>query len=316
MTRSARCCLLSLLLRSPLFCFRLLSPAMLVFCRVFLIFSPLLPLHLIFSGLEAQEYIYAQFCGDSMNSRLFLRCGLDGFCSETHPCVSSWIRRPHQFKHMLSCVVQLCSQRSSLQSIAAGIEISNFLRAFSFLRLIFFIIRFKKRKIPRTLLALSSFGFSMAHFWCSLRLDASDTCFHISAHTVSDLEVVCFLVSLSPDHVNPSGGFSFNTMNLVKNVHASDEHLLPSTFQQSSIFLSDITSRDASVVLVTSMYFSGTGNDSSLGTHSFTLRLSINHFWLHHHTMMSLVVGLKKTRLILLQDYLVLLFGQADPGLG
>ena len=51
---------------------------------------------------------------------------------------------------------------------------------------------------------------------------ASDICFHISGHTVSGLEVVCFLVSLSPDHVYPSGGLSFNEMNLVKPVHASD----------------------------------------------------------------------------------------------
>ena len=87
--------------------------------------------------------------------------------------------------------------------------------------------------IPRNCLALSSFGFSMAHFCFALRLrfDASDMCFHISGHTLSGLEVVCFLVSLSPDHVYPSGGLSFNKINLVKPVHASDNSLSPSTFQ-------------------------------------------------------------------------------------
>ena len=39
-------------------------------------------------------------------------------------------------------------------------------------------------------------------------------CFNISGHNYSGLEVVCFLVSLSPDHVHPSGGFSFNIVNL------------------------------------------------------------------------------------------------------
>ena len=33
---------------------------------------------------------------------------------------------------------------------------------------------------------------------------ASDICFHISGHTLSGLEGVCFLVSLSPDHAYPS----------------------------------------------------------------------------------------------------------------
>ena len=52
-----------------------------------------------------------------------------------------------------------------------------------------------------------------------------------SVHTLSGLEVVCFLVSLHPDHVYPSGGLSLIVVNLVKPVHASDNSLSPSTFQ-------------------------------------------------------------------------------------
>ena len=80
-----------------------------------------------------------------------------------------------------------------LQGIAAGIGIPNFLRAF-------FEISLKcssfgsMKKIPRSYLALSSFGFSTAQYCFSLRLDASDMCFHISGHNLSGLEVVCFLV--------------------------------------------------------------------------------------------------------------------------
>ena len=69
-------------------------------------------------------------------------------------------------------------------------------------------------------------------------------------------------------HVYPSGGFSLDTVNLVKPVHASDNSRSPSTFQKSSTCFSNDISKDVSVVLVTSMYRSGIGNDSSLGTYS------------------------------------------------
>ena len=54
------------------------------------------------------------------------------------------------------------------------------------------------KKIPRNCQSLSSFGFSMAHFCFALRFHASDICFHISGHTLSGLEVVCFLVGPPP----------------------------------------------------------------------------------------------------------------------
>ena len=83
---------------------------------------------------------------------------------------------------------------------------------------------------------------------------------------MSGLDVVCFLVSLSPNHENPSGCFSLNTGNLVKPVHASDNSRSPSTFQKSSICFSDVKSKVVSVVLVTPMYFSGKRNVSTVGT--------------------------------------------------
>ena len=87
------------------------------------------------------------------------------------------------------------------------------------------------KKIPRNCLALSSFGFSMAHFvspFVLMHQTHASTC--VARHCLG-LEVVCFLVSLHPDHVYPSGGLSFNKMNLVKPVHASDNSLSPSMFQ-------------------------------------------------------------------------------------
>ena len=95
-----------------------------------------------------------------------------------------------------------------LQGIAAGIGISNLLRAILMVCLKFFIIWFNEEDTTFCL-ALSSFGFSISHFCFAFRFYASDICFHISGHTLSGLEVVCFLVSLPPDRVHPSGGLSF-----------------------------------------------------------------------------------------------------------
>ena len=84
------------------------------------------------------------------------------------------------------------------------------------------------KNVPLNCLALSSFGFSLAHLCFAFFFDASDICFHKSGQTLSGREVVCFLVSLP--HVYPSGGLSFNKMNLVKPVHASKKSFAPSTF--------------------------------------------------------------------------------------
>ena len=85
------------------------------------------------------------------------------------------------------------------------------------------------------------------------------------------LDVGCFLVNLLPDHKNSFGGFSSKRPNWVKPVHGSDKSLDPSIFQQSSMRFSYLTTKLVWVVLDTSMYFSGIGNDSSLGEWSLTL---------------------------------------------
>ena len=54
-------------------------------------------------------------------------------------------------------------------------------------------------------------------------------------------------------------------------VQVSDNSRSPSTFQKSSICFSNNPSNDVCVFLVTSNYFSGIGNDSSLGMYSLTL---------------------------------------------
>ena len=125
--------------------------------------------------------------------------------------------------------------RSFLQGIAVRFGASNFLRA-AFIASLNSSSFGSIKNIPLNCLALSSFGFSIVHLCFAFCFAASDICFHISGHTLSGREVVCFLVRLHPDHVYPPSGLSFNKMNLEKPDHASDNSLFPSTFQWTSIF--------------------------------------------------------------------------------
>ena len=88
-----------------------------------------------------------------------------------------------------------------LQGIAAGIGTFNFPRA-TFTVSLSSLSFGSMKNIPLNSLALSSFSLSMAHLCFAFFFAASDICFHISGHTLSGLEVVCFLVSLHPDHVS------------------------------------------------------------------------------------------------------------------
>ena len=107
----------------------------------------------------------------------------------------------------------LSCEYPDLHGIAAGIGTSNFLRGFSIVS-VNSSSAGSMKYIPRNFLALSSFVFSIAYFCFSFRFDASDTSFHISGHKESGLDVVCFLVSRSQDHVYPSGSFSSTVVNL------------------------------------------------------------------------------------------------------
>ena len=148
-----------------------------------------------------------------------------------------------------------------LQDIAAGIGTSNSLRAASIVSLNPSSFGSMKN-IPHNSLAFSSFGFSIIHLCFAFFFTASDINFHVSGHTSAGLEVVCFLVSLSLDHVYPSGSLSFNRKNLVLSIHVPVIFILsPIKHPMMCIY----------IVLVTSMYFSGIGNDSSFGMYFLTL---------------------------------------------
>ena len=84
-----------------------------------------------------------------------------------------------------------------LQGIAAGIGTSNFLRA-ALIMSLNSSSSGSMKYIPLNCLALSSFGFSVAHLCFAFFFAASDINFHISGHMSTGRENFCFLVSLLP----------------------------------------------------------------------------------------------------------------------
>ena len=144
-----------------------------VFSRVFPILYPLLLSHLVFSLLEAKEKVCAQDCNGSMKiqssscnmvfmifvwssfqtlSRRFV-----GFNNASVFCLAS-IRSATSFpvRYSIGHARHCCWHRNFQLS-------PRVLKNFSKL-----LIRWINEEIPRNLLALSSFGFSIAHFFLSL----------------------------------------------------------------------------------------------------------------------------------------------------
>ena len=159
-------------------------------CRYFLQFFPFF-LHCClciwyFHGFRRRDKFVHKIV---VNSYLFLRCGLHGSSSETLPCVSSKTRRLQQYKHILSCVVQLrhkfprADEVEFYKALLPASEFPTFYERF-FIMSLNSSSSSSLKKIQRNLLALSFLLFFA--FRC------------ISGHTLSGLEVVCFLVSLSP----------------------------------------------------------------------------------------------------------------------
>ena len=138
----------------------------------------------------------------------------------------------------------------------------------------------------------------------------------ISGHKVSGLEVVCFLVSLSSGQWKSIRCFFIQYGEFCETCPRIWQFLDLHQLSNNRRFFSSITSKDVIVAVVTSMYFSGIRNDSSLGTYRLTREYhvrSVNEDLLRHgpkiissftiFQRMSLEVELKKIRLILLQDF-------------
>ena len=186
--------------------------------------------------LEASEETCGPNCNGSVNlfllQRYDLRDHLCGTPSNRILIVSSASTIQAHLVLLFPILRQVSPRQFTgvLQGIADGIGTYNFLRA-AFIVSLNSSSSGSMKKIPRNCLALSRFGFSTAHLCFAFFFDASDTCFHKTGHTSSGREVVCFLVSLSPDQAYPSGGLPFSRKNLVNPVHVSDNSLSPCTFQ-------------------------------------------------------------------------------------
>ena len=173
------------------------------------------------------------------------------------------MRRHRQYKHMWSCVSQDCGKFlcGNLQVFYKALLLAS---EFPTLCERFFMVCFNSsssgsmKKIPRNLLALSSFGFSKAHFRFAFRC-IRHMLPHIQKYIVGSWGCL-FPRQVSSDHVYPSGGLSFNKVNLVQPVHASDDSLSPLHSSDHQYVSSNKMSNDVWVVLVPSMYFSGIGN--------------------------------------------------------
>ena len=73
--------------------------------------------------------------------------------------------------------------------------------------------------------------YRVSHFCLSFSLAFLPNFTESSDHRWSGLDGTCLFVSLTPDHIYPSGGFSSNRINRVKPVQESDKSLDPSIFQ-------------------------------------------------------------------------------------
>ena len=100
-----------------------------------------------------------------------------------------------------------------------------------------------------------------------------------------------------------------------------------STFHQSLMFLSSITSKNVFVALLTSIYFSGIRNDSYLGSYNLTLGSTLWR-WKKLHEMGQKIIpnfnimqrwflkwGWRRLVWLFTEDFLVLLLGLGDPRL-
>ena len=229
MTRNELFCLYALLLRSPLFLFLTFVSCHAGIFSSFSILSQLPPSHLLFSMLEASEN-YVPNCNGQMNLFLLQRCDLRDACANLFLIDSSASAIQAYF---WSCFPQYCG-RFHRGNLLVFYKVVLLASEFPAIHERFFMVSLNSssfgsmKKIPRNCLALSSFGFSTAHFCFAFRFTASDICSHMHCQV---LKLFVSIVSLLPDHVHPSGGLSFNRINLVKPVHASDNSPCPSTFQ-------------------------------------------------------------------------------------
>ena len=128
------------------------------------------------------------------------QCGLHDTYTVRLPIEFSSIRELRQYKHLWSCVSHTAANFTAV--IYYGftkhccwhrnyqLSTSIFHGTFEF-----FIINFNEEDTTLSS-GIIELWFLVIIFCCALRFDVPSIYFHISGHTLSGLEVVCFLVSL------------------------------------------------------------------------------------------------------------------------
>ena len=239
-------------------------------------FCPLLPLHLEFSLLEASEWICAPDCSDSMNLLISQRCDHRDICAVHLPIVYC-----HRFVRIDNTSIFGLAIPNTAAGFTAAIHRCstkhccghrNFKLSTSVFHgvLEFFIFWFNEEDTSQ------SSGIIELWFLDSpLLLRFAFRCIrhtlpHIWPYIVGSWGCL-FLRQSSQTMSFHQVAFRSIKINLVKLVQTSDNSLSPSTFQWSPMCFPRITSSDVCVVLVTSMYFNGIGNDSSFGMFSLTM---------------------------------------------
>ena len=183
------------------------------------------------------------------------------------------IRRPQQHKRISSSVVQLCNKfpcADSVEVYNALLLASEFAPFFSIFSWYAWILHHQVSDIIEFWLLDGQLCFSLRFrcirhvlppFWPHIAWSWGCLFPRKSPHPSSPPTMYIRQVALR--------SIKWILWNLSLHLTKS---VSPSTFHSSSLRFSDITSNVVSVVLVTSMYFNGTGNDSSVGvTFGFTI---------------------------------------------
>ena len=166
-----------------------------------------------------------------MNLLILQQSDVRDTCAAHLAIVFSYIRRHRQYKHMWSCVSQDCGKflcgnlQVFYKALLLASEFPTLCERFFHGVFQFFIIWFNEEDTT----------------WCSGIIELwflespLSLCFSLhQTYASTNPEIHCRVLrlfvsssSLLPDHVCPSGGLSFNKVNLVQPVHASDDSLSP-----------------------------------------------------------------------------------------
>ena len=267
-------------------------------CRYFLefsILSLLLPLHLVFSLLEAQESVSSEDCSDSMNSFLFLQYGLEVVCFLVSLSPRTmYIHRVvfHSTQWILwNLSMYPTSHRSASTFQSSSMFSSN--------------ITSKDASVQHVIC------WKMENVWSNF------------------VNAFGFWVSRSDEF--PCTYWIFKIIQVFLDFFCRDE--FSRIFIQNCIFLPSLRTRRCALIVVYRVKFPCTWPSCSTGCFEYPrsfrrnwqwnkkwffsrhVRLWVrrddgkncltwtrNHSKLHHRTTMSLEVGLKKIRVILLED--------------